>query len=124
MPMTAPGTPVAAGAFAISSKPREDQLRPVPHDSAGSAEGHPERADLCSIRQWHPSSERSKYSAGSCWSTCWLTLRDRSARRAKRESPPQVWICLGGLSRGTWALAASRINVGPPRYRQACAIRC
>ena len=59
MPMTAPGTPVAAGAFAISSKPRQDQLRPVPHDAAG----HPERADLCSIRQWHPSSERSKYSA-------------------------------------------------------------
>ena len=67
MPMTAPGTPVAAGAFAISSEPREDQLRPVPHDAAGGAEGHPERADLCSIRQWHPSSERSKYSA--VWST-------------------------------------------------------
>ena len=63
MPMTAPGTPVAAGAFAISSEPREDQPRPVPHDAAGGAEGHPERADLCSIGQWHPSSERSKYSA-------------------------------------------------------------
>jgi hypothetical protein len=89
MPMTAPGTPVAAGAFAISSKPREDQLRPVPHDSAGSAEGHPERADLCSIRQWHPSSERSKYSAsiGICWSTCWLTLRDR--RREGRSANPR-----------------------------------
>jgi hypothetical protein len=61
--MTAPGTPVAAGAFAISSEPCEDQPRPVPHDSAGGAEGHPERADLCSIRQWHPPSERSKYSA-------------------------------------------------------------
>ncbi len=47
MPMTAPGTPVAAGAFAISSEPREDQPRPVPHDAAGGAEGHPERADLC-----------------------------------------------------------------------------
>ena len=43
MPMTAPGTPVAAGAFAISSEPREGQPRPVPHDAAG----HPERADLC-----------------------------------------------------------------------------
>ena len=42
----APGTPVAAGAFAISSEPREDQLRPVPHDAAGGAQGHPERADL------------------------------------------------------------------------------
>ena len=42
MPMTAPGTPVAAGAFAISSEPREDQPRPVPHDSAGGAEGHPQ----------------------------------------------------------------------------------
>lgn len=62
MPMTAPGTPVAAGAFAISSKPR-GPTGPVPHDAAGGAEGHPERADLCSIRQWHPSSERSKYSA-------------------------------------------------------------
>ena len=28
---------MAARAFAISSKPREDQPRPVPHDSAGSA---------------------------------------------------------------------------------------
>lgn len=60
MPVTAPGTPVAAGAFAISSEPREDQLRPVPHDAAG----YPERAELCSIRQWHPSSERSKIFGG------------------------------------------------------------
>ena len=69
MPMTAPGTPVAAGAFAISSEPREDQLRPVPHDAADSAESHPERADLCSIRQWHPPSERSKYSVGNACAT-------------------------------------------------------
>jgi len=52
MPMTAPGTPVAAGAFAISSEPREYQLRPVPHDAAGGAEGHPERAVRVRLG-WH-----------------------------------------------------------------------
>lgn len=80
--MTAPGTPVAAGAFAISSEPREDQPRPVPHDSAGGAEGHPERADLCSIRQRHPPSERSKYSAGR------VTLR--RCRHSLRATPSAV----------------------------------
>ena len=78
MPVTAPGTPVAAEAFAISSEPREDQLRPVPHDAAGGAEGYPERADLCSIRQWHPSSERSKYSA--VWSTSRVACQANAAR--------------------------------------------
>jgi hypothetical protein len=53
-------------------EPREDQPRPVPHDSAGGAEGYPERADLCSIRQWHPPSERSKYSI------CWLQVDEEN----------------------------------------------
>jgi hypothetical protein len=51
VPMTAPGTPVAARAFAISSEPREDQPRPVPHDSAGGAESHPERA-VRRVEEW------------------------------------------------------------------------
>ena len=50
MPMTAPGTPVAAGAFAISSEPREDQPRPVPHDSAAALRATPNGA-FCA-REW------------------------------------------------------------------------
>jgi hypothetical protein len=61
--MTAPSTPVAAGAFAISSEPREDQPRPVPHDSAGGAEGHPELADLCGP---------GAADTGCSWSVAWL----------------------------------------------------
>jgi hypothetical protein len=64
-PMTPPGTPVAAGAFTVTSNPHRDQPRRVPHDSAGrgNAEGRSERAGLCTIRQWGPPSERCKYSA-------------------------------------------------------------
>ncbi len=35
VPMTASGTPVAAGAFTVTSNPHRDQPRRVPHDSAG-----------------------------------------------------------------------------------------
>jgi hypothetical protein len=53
---------------------------------AGSAEGRPGRADLCSIRQWRPSSEKCKYSA-----ICAETVPSLAVRAVL--PPGNVYVC-------------------------------